>query len=51
MPQRSDVLMDLGPDLALGLGPGCLPGFGGVQLVACLESEPGGKTCAKIQVG
>lgn len=49
MPQHSDVLMDLCPDLALGLGPG--PGFGSVQLVACLESEPGGRTCAKIQVG
>lgn len=49
MPRHSDVLMDLAPDdLAPGLGPG--PGFGGVQLVTCLESESGGRTHAKIQV-
>lgn len=49
MSQRSEALMGLAPHLALGLGPA--PGFGGFQLVICLESEAGGRIHAKIQVG
>lgn len=49
MPQHLDVLRDLGPDLAL-VGTQS-SAWDPVQLVTCLESEPGGRTCAKIQVG
>lgn len=46
MPQHSDVLMDLGPDLALGLGPG--PGLGVLSsLLLAWRVSPGAELVLK----